>query len=57
MNYIKQLQEDNQDKQNRIQELEDKIAEVMRYINSDKFKAEGDLQGYVNIKDIALRIV
>jgi uncharacterized protein YlxW (UPF0749 family) len=56
MNYIKQLQEGNQDKQNRIQELEDKIAEVLRYINSDKFQVEGELQGYVNIKDIALRL-
>ena len=56
MNYIKRLQEENQEKQNRIQELVDKIAEVMRYVNSDKFKAEGELQGYVNIKDIALRL-
>jgi hypothetical protein len=56
MNYIKRLQEENQEKQTRIQELEDKIVEVMRYINSDKFKAEGELQGYVNIKDIALRL-
>jgi uncharacterized protein YlxW (UPF0749 family) len=56
MNYIKRLQEDSQEKQNRIQELEDKIAEVLRYVNSDKFKVEGELQFYVHIMDINLRL-
>lgn len=56
MNYIKQLQQDILDKDQKIRELEEQIADLRAYMLSDKFQAEGDLQGYVNIKDVLLRI-
>jgi hypothetical protein len=56
MNYIKRLEIENEEKQNRIQELEDRIHQLKVYLDNDKFKGEGDLQGYVNIRDIFLRL-
>lgn len=56
MNYIKQLQETTQEQEQRIAELEQRIADLKRYVNSDKFQCEGELQGYVNVKDILLRL-
>lgn len=56
MNYIKKLQQENEEKQEKIQELEDKIHELKMYLLSDKFSAEGDLQNYVNVRDIFLRL-
>lgn len=56
MNYIKQLQETVQEQEQRIAELEQRIADLKRYVNLDKFHCEGELQGYVNIKDILLRL-
>jgi negative regulator of replication initiation len=46
-----------QEKSLEIEAINDKINELRRYLNSDKFQAEqNDLQGYVNIKDVLLRL-
>lgn len=56
MNYIKQLQETTQEQAERIAELEQRIEDLKRYVNLDKFHCESELQGYVNVKDILLRL-
>lgn len=55
MNYIKSLQEQLKEEQEKRQELEDKISELKHYLNLDKFKS-GELEGYVNVKDVFLRL-
>lgn len=56
MNYIKRLEADVQDRDERIEHLEEIIYNLKRYVNLDKFHCEGELQGYVNIKDVLLRL-
>ena len=57
MNYIKRMEMEVQEKSLEIEAINDKINELRRYLNSDKFQAEqNDLQGYVNIKDVLLRL-
>jgi hypothetical protein len=56
MNYIKQLQDDKKDKEQKIEELEGMISELRSYMLSDKFNSGCELSGYVNIKDILLRL-
>ena len=36
----------------RIKELEDNNADILRYINSKKFRCGDKLDGYVNVSDI-----
>jgi len=55
MNYIKQLQTDNKEKEQKINDLRDMIFELRSYVLSDKFKSNCELSGYVNIRDILLR--
>jgi hypothetical protein len=56
MNFIKQLQSDNADKDQEIKDLRDAIGELRMYMLSDKFNSNCELNGYVNIKDILLRL-
>lgn len=56
MNYIKKLQLEVENKQERINELEEIIFQLKRYVNLPKFHCEGELQGYVHIKDVLLRL-
>lgn len=55
-NYIKTLQEENKQKQETIDTLERGLNDLLRYINSEKFNGDGELSGYVNVRDIALRV-
>lgn len=48
--------ETTQEQEQRIAELEQRIADLKRYVNLDKFHCDGELQGYVNVKDILLRL-
>ena len=57
MNYIKKMEMEVREKSLEIEAINDKINELRRYLNSDKFQSEqNDLQGYVNIKDVLLRL-
>jgi len=57
MNFIKQLQEETQEKSCRIIDAQEKINETLRYLNSDKFRCGNALDGYVNISDVYDRIM
>lgn len=56
MNYIKQLQTDNGEQARTIEEMREMIADLRDYVLSDKFQSNCELSGYVNIRDILLRI-
>ena len=57
MNYIKKLELETKEKDERIKEIEETINDLRRYLSLDKFKAEqNDLQGYVNVKDVLTRL-
>lgn len=55
MNYIQRLQIELKEEQEKRQEIEEKISDLFRYLNLDKFK-HGELESYVNIKDVFLRL-
>jgi negative regulator of replication initiation len=57
MNYIKKLEMEIKEKNEKIEEINQIVNELRRYLNSDKFRAEqSDLQNYVNIKDVLIRL-
>lgn len=53
MNYIKQLQEDNQELKNRITESAEIITELYQYLQSEKFYNSDNM---VNVQDIFNRL-
>lgn len=55
MNYIKQLQHDNKDKDETIEKLREMLFELRKYALSDKFQGNCELSGYMNIRDVLLR--
>lgn len=56
MNYIKRLEQENEELKKQLAEIEDKIIELKIYMSSDKFKSGNELDGYVNIADVWHRI-
>jgi hypothetical protein len=56
MNYIKRLQNENDEKEKTIEQLRDIMHELRLYMMSDKFQGNCDLSGYVNIRDVLLRL-
>ena len=60
MNYIKQLEADKQDLENKNHELQAVLSEMYMYLTSPKFQQhEGckELMNYVNTGDILARIM
>ena len=55
MNYIKKLQLDVEAANDEIVRLNDIISELRSYVQSSKFTADGDLQGYVSVQDVLNR--
>lgn len=56
MNYIKRLQLRNKAKQARIDELENSLSSLRGYLESHKFNCGDELDSYVQISDVLLRI-
>ena len=56
MKYINRLEELVKHQSNQLAVLEDGLYQLIQYLNSPKFIAESELQGYVNTKDVLLRI-
>jgi len=52
MNYIKKLQQENKQMLNTLSDIETLIYELRSYLLSPKFTNEGELQNYVNTKDV-----
>ena len=52
MNYIQQLQQENQELKNTIQEIDQIILDLYRYLSLSKFHEDN----YVNTSDIFLRL-
>ena len=52
MNYIKQLQQENQELKNTIQEIDQIILDLYRYLSLPKFHEDN----HVNTRDIYLRL-
>ena len=56
MNYIHRLQREVSGLQEQI-ELAREAAEHLRdYVSSQKFRCEGPLEGYVNVRDVLARL-
>jgi hypothetical protein len=55
MNYIKRMKKEAKEKDAQIEALEKGLSGILAYIGSDKFRT-GELQGYVNVIDIELRV-
>jgi len=53
MNYIKQLQEDNQELKNRITKTQETITELYKYLSLPKFYNSDNM---VNVADIFQRL-
>lgn len=56
MNYIAKLKADVEAAETRIAVLEAGLREIAGYLTSPKFQADGDLRGYVNVRDVLTRI-
>lgn len=52
MRYIQQLQQDVKQLNNTVCDVESLLLDLRSYLLSDKFSAEGELQNYVNVKDV-----
>lgn len=55
MNYIQQLQEQNQAKSAALGEIENSINEFLKYLNSDKFigvESNGERKDWISISDV-----
>jgi len=52
MNYIKQLQANNKEANEKSEKVDEIVTEIYNYVNSSKFNCGDDLDGYVNITDI-----
>mgnify|MGYP001199779252 CR=1 FL=1 len=61
MNYIKQLESDKQDLENKMQDIQMVLSEMYVYLNSEKYKGiderDGSMKNYVNTSDIIDRIM
>ena len=56
MNHIHKLQKDARDQRAEIEALRAGITRVIAYVNSTKFACGDQLDGYVSIKDISVRL-
>lgn len=56
MNYIKRLEQENDGLKGRLTYIRDRLNALEEYLNSDKFHTGHELDGYVNIRDIFLRL-
>ena len=52
MNYIKRLQQLLSSHRNSKEVAQENLADLRRYLLSEKFHCGSDLDGYVNIKDV-----
>mgnify|MGYP001213339787 FL=1 len=61
MNYIKQLESDKKEIENKMQDIQMVLSEMYVYLNSEKFKGfderDGSMKNYVNTSDIIDRIM
>lgn len=55
MNYIHQLQQTVEGLRKQVQDYEETIHDLHRYLHLKKFRCGDDLDGYVNIQDIINR--
>ena len=52
MNYIKQMQADNTSLTKQLETKDEMIREFMAHLESAKFTAPGELQGYISTQDV-----
>ncbi len=57
MNYILQLQQENEEKKNIIMRVDDAICEFMGHLHSSKFNCGDKLDQYINISDVSNRLM
>ena len=56
MNYIKPLQSDKADMVEQAEIALEKLDDLRAYLHSSKFRCEGALEGYVNVRDVLMRL-
>jgi len=56
MKYINRLEELVKHQSTQLALIDDGLYRLIQYLNSPKFTDESELQGYVNTKDVLLRI-
>lgn len=56
MNYIKQLEIDNKALLASIDLINQQINDLRIYLNSEKFRCGNELDSYVNVSDVLLRL-
>ena len=52
MNYIKRLQNENQEKLDAIKAVREEFNLLEKYLLSDKFRCGDELDGYVSVQDV-----
>ena len=52
MNFINRLQQENAQLQKQIETKDEMIRTFMAHLESSKFTAPGELQGYINTADV-----
>ena len=56
MNYIHKLQQQVKELEDEKTDAREVLQELVDYLNSDKFRCNDSLDGYVNIKDVLTRL-
>lgn len=56
MNYIKRLEGEKKDAQEAREKALEALQELEVYLDSAKFRCGDDLDGYVNVSDVVLRL-
>jgi len=56
MNYIKKIESLNKANEDTLANISARLDNILAYLNSPKFRCGSELDGYVSVQDIILRL-